>query len=316
MSANTGGLAAKVARDELYLLSEVMQCARESFAIAEAGRFLFVNVSFARLFGAGHSEEVEGRPVSDFLPAAQPCASLQASAECSAHACHFQTKMGENTGVRISISCHPLQIGQRTMLVMNATAQSPEGLGDGEERLVPLFDAAGLGVAQCSLDGRIVHSNVSFERLFEVPAGVQGRHIFELISPPSLDQATQGLAALLSGQRDFLQFEAELPSSPIFKTVRLSASISRKPGQKPDSALVLAEDTTSQRRMEQELRLAQKFETMGRVTGGVAHDFNNLLTGMTLYADLILAEVPPGSSAYQHAASIREAAEKGGALVH
>ena len=44
--------------------------------------------------------------------------------------------------------------------------------------------------------------------------------------------------------------------------------------------LSFAEDTTEKRRMDEQLRHAQKLEAVGTLAGGVAHDFNNILTGV------------------------------------
>ena len=42
---------------------------------------------------------------------------------------------------------------------------------------------------------------------------------------------------------------------------------------------------------EETLLQAQRWEAVGRLTGGVVHDFNNLLTGVMLYCDLLLCSL-------------------------
>ena len=78
--------------------------------------------------------------------------------------------------------------------------------------------------------------------------------------------------------------------------------------------LVLAHDVTEQRRLELQLRQAQKMEAVGRLAGGVAHDFNNVLTAILGYADLLSGEVEGNPSAAECVGEIRTAGERAASL--
>jgi PAS domain S-box-containing protein len=71
-------------------------------------------------------------------------------------------------------------------------------------------------------------------------------------------------------------------------------------------------DVTKRRQLEDQLRQAQKMETVGRLAGGVAHDFNNLLTAIIGYTESIVTNVT--GSARDDAHEVLRAAERAASL--
>ena len=70
------------------------------------------------------------------------------------------------------------------------------------------------------------------------------------------------------------------------------------------------------RLLEGQLRQAQKMETLGQLAGGIAHDFNNLLTVITGCAQVLLDELPAGSSLRIEADEILGASQRAAALTN
>jgi signal transduction histidine kinase/CheY-like chemotaxis protein len=83
---------------------------------------------------------------------------------------------------------------------------------------------------------------------------------------------------------------------------------------KPIGTQGMARDISERKRLEQELRQAQKMEAIGRLAGGVAHDFNNLLTVIAGYAELLEDPQPTGTDTVLAAREIGAAAERAAGL--
>ena len=74
-------------------------------------------------------------------------------------------------------------------------------------------------------------------------------------------------------------------------------------------------DLTERRRLETELRQAQKMQAIGQLTGGIAHDFNNLLCIILGTTELLAEETGDDARLNRLLQITREAADRGAGLV-
>jgi PAS domain S-box-containing protein len=79
-------------------------------------------------------------------------------------------------------------------------------------------------------------------------------------------------------------------------------------------AISTAQALADLRQSEEQMRNAQKLESLGVLAGGIAHDFNNLLVGVLGNASLALSELPDDSPARQFVQDVETSAQRAAEL--
>ncbi len=99
------------------------------------------------------------------------------------------------------------------------------------------------------------------------------------------------------------------------RTFELTASPLRDMAGKIVAAIELVRDISEQKKLEAQLRHAQKMEAVGTLTGGIAHDFNNILNVILGYGAMVQENLTPGSSADEQMHTVLHAADKAVSLI-
>jgi PAS domain S-box-containing protein len=76
------------------------------------------------------------------------------------------------------------------------------------------------------------------------------------------------------------------------------------------AVIEIIRDVTEQRKLEDQLRQAQKMEAVGTLAGGIAHDFNNMLNVIMGYGNIVIDSLAPDSPVKEDMHEVLAAAER------
>ncbi len=154
-------------------------------------------------------------------------------------------------------------------------------VAESEKKLRSVLDNAADAVFIASPEGQYVYVNRAASTLLDYTRE-------ELLSRGMPDVTPPAEISLVQGVLQRLRAE---------KQVQVELKLKRKDGTRvpvelngtrlPDGNVYAScRDVTERKRMEEQLRQAQKTEAIGRLAGGVAHEFNNILAGVLMSLEL------------------------------
>ncbi|MCP5104600.1 MAG: response regulator, partial [bacterium] len=154
-----------------------------------------------------------------------------------------------------------------------------KSLQESRERLAVTFRSIGEGVITTDTKGNVVLINRVAEQMTgwkqENALGKPLDRVFRIVSEKNDDT----LLICGDGKK---------------RIITQSTAPIRDTGNRVIGVVMVFQDITEKRRMEQEAQRAQKLESLGLLAGGIAHDFNNLLTG--ILGNISLAKMHSGNN--------------------
>ena len=193
----------------------------------------------------------------------------------------------------LQMAVRPLDVdGRRGAIVTHKDITELEQAHDQVRKTKEFFelilDSLPLNIAYVNRRREFVYANRGYEEWFQLPAAaLHGRRLEELTTPASYRQMAPRVEAVLSGRT--VEYSARGSRGEEERDLAVTY-LPHRVDDVVEGFFAVVRDVTAHKRLESELRHAQKLEAVGQLTGGIAHDFNNLLS--VVIGNLQLLERP------------------------
>jgi PAS domain S-box-containing protein len=195
--------------------------------------------------------------------------------------------------------------------------QAEEALAAEKDRLAVTLRSIGDGVITTDTSGRVELVNAEAERLTGwTQDGANGKpltEVFRIVDSKTgrvlrdISRNVLRTGRMVSPRSDSITLVSREGSERFI--AHGASPIFSKSGKIVGTVLVF-QDITDRKRMEDELLKAQKMESLGLLAGGIAHDFNNFLAAVLLKSQMGLRVLDQGRNPAQYLRSIEDVASE------
>jgi PAS domain S-box-containing protein len=218
--------------------------------------------------------------------------------------------------VRMAKESAELAAAKKELETVAERERAAEALRRSEARVRRLVESNIIGIATGDLDGKVIDANDAFLALlgFTKEDVAAGSMRWDALTPPEYREADRlAVEQLLSTgvaplwEKQFIRKDGS--RVPVLIGV---ATLTGMSGETEAVSFVV--DITERKKLEQQLRQAQKVEAIGQLAGGIAHDFNNLLGIIIGYSEIFEERLGLGDPLRPKAEQIKKAGRRAASL--
>jgi PAS domain S-box-containing protein len=274
------------------------------------GTYVVVNRYYAEFFDRP-CDEIEGRWYGDIFPQLIPVHE-PLLARCRAGetvTVDDVIRSADGRPTRVHGVYRPVTGPLGDLRYISVMAMDVTALAESEERRRALVEAIPDLMFLVDAQGTFLdYHEPELVRAYVPPSAFLGRRIDQVLPPDVARKAMDAVREALATRRP-VAIEYELPEHD-----EVHSFEARVVACGDDAAVVIVRDVTLRRRMEVQVRLAQKMQALGTFASGIAHDFNNLLTGIASHAGLLKADCLRAGVPVDDVVGIEHLQERGSAL--